>query len=114
MDFSDDAVLLRIFLGEDDLHDNRLLYAAIVEKALEMKMAGATVLPGPQGFGHSRRVRSELNVEARPHGPVVVKIVDSEARIERFLPVLDGMLESGLVTLEKVRARHYRRGPDKV
>ena len=112
MDFSDDAVLLRIFLAEDDLHEHRLLYAAIVEKALEMKMAGATVLPGPQGFGHSRRVRSELNVESRPHGPVVVEIVDGEARIERFLPVLDGMLESGLVTLEKVRARHYRPGPD--
>jgi PII-like signaling protein len=103
-----EAVLLRIFVGEEDQYDGRPLYAAIVAKALEEKMAGATVLPGLEGFGRSRYVRSDLNVDAGPRLPMVVEIVDSEDRIDRFLPVLHAMLESGLVTLEKVRAIHYR------
>ena len=102
-----EAVLLRVFVGEDDRHGGRPLYAAIVERALEMKMAGATVLPGPEGFGQSRHIRSELSVDAGPRQPMVVEIVDTEEQIERFLPVVDGMVESGLVTLEKVRAIRY-------
>ena len=74
-----------------------------------MKMAGATVLPSPEGFGRSRWVRSELIVDAGPRLPMVVEIVDSEENVDRFLPMLHEMVESGLVTLEKVRAIHYRR-----
>ena len=103
-----EAVLLRIFVGADDHHGERALYEAIVERAREARMAGATVLPGPEGFGRSRHVRSELSVDAGPRQPMVVEIVDTEAQIDRFLPLLDGMITSGLVTLEKVRAIHYR------
>jgi uncharacterized protein len=106
-----EAVLLRVFVGEEDRYQGRSLYQAIVATALERRMAGATVLPGPDGYGISRSVRTELNVDAGPRSPVVVEIVDSEDQIDRFLPVLNDMVESGLVTLEKVRAIRYRR-PD--
>jgi PII-like signaling protein len=106
-----EAVLLRVFVGADDCHGERALYEAIVERAREMKLAGATVLPGPEGYGQSRHIRSELSVDAGPRQPMVVEIVDSAAQIDRFLPVLDTMVESGLVTMEKVRA--IRCGPTK-
>ncbi len=106
-----EAVLLRVFVGEEDRYEGRSLYQAIVATALERRMAGATVLPGPDGFGISRSIRTELNVDAGPRSPMVVEIVDSEDQINRFLPVLNDMVESGLVTLEKVRAIRYRR-PD--
>jgi uncharacterized protein len=102
-----EAVLLRIFVCEEDRHGHRPVYEAIVERALNMRMAGATVLPGLGGFGRSRRVRSELTVDAGPHLPMVVEIVDAEPRIDQFLAVLGGMIESGLVTLEKVTAFRY-------
>ena len=102
-----EAVLLRVFIGADDRHGERALYEAIVERAREMGMAGATVLPGPEGFGRSRHIRSELSVDAGPRQPMVVEIVDTEEQIERFLPIIDGMVASGLVTLEKVRAIRY-------
>jgi uncharacterized protein len=104
-----DATLLRIFVGENDRLHGRPLYHLLVEKARNMKMAGATVLPGPVGFGQSRTVRSELNIDAGAYLPIVIEIVDTEENIARFLPEIDGMIESGLVTLEKVRAVFYRR-----
>jgi uncharacterized protein len=106
-----ESMLLRVFVGEDDRCGDCALYEAIVERALAMGMAGATVLPGPEGFGPSRHIRSELSVDAGPRQPMVVEIVDTEEQIDRFLPVLDGMMESGLVTLEKVRAIYYRSPP---
>jgi PII-like signaling protein len=104
-----DAVLLRVFVGADDRYGERPLYEAVVERARGMAMAGATVLPGPEGFGQSRRIRSELSVDAGPRQPMVIEIVDTEEQIDRFLPVLDGMMISGLVTLEKVRMIEYGR-----
>ena len=104
-----EATLLRIFVAENDRWHGRVLYHALVEKAQEMKMAGATVLPGPVGFGQSRISRSEINVDAGPYLPIVVEIIDTEENIARFLPAIDGMIESGLVTLEKVRAAFYRK-----
>jgi PII-like signaling protein len=104
-----EAMLLRVFVGEDDRYGGKSLYHAIVQKALEQKLDGATVLPGPDGFGRSRYVRSELCVDAGPRSPMVVEIVDEEAKINQFLPILSEMVESGLVTLEKVRAIRYRR-----
>jgi PII-like signaling protein len=106
-----DAILLRVFVGEEDRYEGRSLYQAIVATALERRMAGATVLPGPDGFGVSRSVRTELNVDAGPRSPMVVEIVDTEAQINDFLPVINEVIESGLVTMEKVRAIRYRR-PD--
>jgi PII-like signaling protein len=108
-----EAVLLRVFVGTDDRHGEQALYEAIVERARETGMAGATVLPGPEGFGQSRHIRSELSVDAGPRQPIVVEIVDTAPQIERFLPVLDGMITSGLVTIEEVRAIHYRSTKDR-
>lgn len=80
-----------------------------MRKALEQKLEGATVLPGPDGFGQSRHVRSELSIDAGPRSPMIVEIVDREERINSFLPYLQDMVDSGLMTLEKVRAIRYRR-----
>jgi PII-like signaling protein len=104
-----EATLLRIFVAENDRWHGRPLYQALVEKAQEMKMAGATVLPAPVGFGQSRMVRSEINVDAGPYLPIVIEIIDIEENIDRFLPAIDGMIDSGLVTLEQVRAVFYRK-----
>jgi uncharacterized protein len=104
-----EAVLLRVFLQEEDRYGRHALYKAIVARALEEKMAGATVLPGPLGFGRLRRVRSELNVDAGLGLPMVIELVDSAEQIDRFLPILNEMVDSGVVTLEKVRAIRYRR-----
>jgi len=101
------AVLLRIFLGEDDKHERQPLYEAIVLKAREQHLAGATVLRGPMGFGHSSRLHTAKILRLSEDLPVVVEIVDAEDRINAFLPTLEGMMSSGLVTLEKVQVLQY-------
>jgi uncharacterized protein len=106
-----DAVLLRIFLGEDDRHQHLPLYEAIVLKAREHHLAGATVLRGPMGFGHSSRLHTAKVLRLSEDLPMVVEIVDSEDKINAFLTLLDGMMGSGLVTLEKVKVLQY--GQDK-
>ena len=102
-----EAVLLRIFLGEDDKHERQPLYEAIVLKAREMQLAGATVLRGPMGFGHSSHLHTTKILRLSQDLPIVVEIVDSREKIDAFLPVLDGMMSSGLVTLEKVQVLQY-------
>src|SRR5581483_4044532 len=94
------AVLLRIFFGEDERHGHQPLYEAVVMKAREHHLAGATVLRGPLGFGHSSRIHTTKVLRLSQDLPMVVEIVDSEEKINAFLPVLDGMIGSGLVTLE--------------
>ena len=106
-----DAVLLRILIGEDDRHDHQPLYEAIVLKAREEHLAGATVLRGPMGFGHSSRLHTAKILRLSEDLPVIIEIVDSAEKIDAFLPKLDGMMGSGLVTLEKVQVLQY--GPDK-
>jgi PII-like signaling protein len=102
-----DAVLLRIYFGEDDKHDHKPLYEAIVLKAREMHLAGATVLRGPIGFGHSARIHTTKILRLSQDLPIVIEIVDAKDKIDAFLPVLDGMMGSGLVTLEKVQVLQY-------
>src|SRR6516165_9046393 len=102
-----DAILLRIFFGEADRFERRPLYEAIVLKAREMKLAGATVLRGHIGFGHSSRIHTSKILRLSTDLPVVVEIVDSQDKIDAFLPVLDGMMTSGLVTIEKVQVLQY-------
>ena len=102
-----DAVLLRIFLGEEDKFGNQPLYEAIVFKAREMHMAGATVLRGPLGFGHSSRIHTAKILRLSEDLPIVVEIVDKPERIDAFLPVLAPMMGSGLVTMEKVQVILY-------
>jgi uncharacterized protein len=103
-----DAMLLRIFIGEDDRsRDGRPLYEAIVLKAREVHLAGATVLRGPMGFGHSSLLHTAKIVRLSGDLPLIIEIVDTEAKIKDFLPVLDSMMPSGLVTLEKVQVLQY-------
>ena len=102
-----DAVLLRIFFGEDDKFEHLPLYEAIVLKAREMHLAGATVLRGPAGFGHSSRIHTTKILRLSQDLPMVVEIVDSQETIDNFLPVLDKMMTSGLITMEKVQVLQY-------
>ena len=103
-----DAMLLRIFIGEDEkTRDRRPLYISIVYKAREAHLAGATVLRGPMGYGHSTRLRSSKILDVAEHLPLVVEIVDTEEKIKAFLPALDAMMPGGLVTLEKVQVLQY-------
>ena len=102
-----DALLLRIFFGEDDKFENRPLYEAIVMSARENHLAGATVLRGPMGFGHSSLLHTAKIVRLSGDLPLIIEIVDTEAKIKDFLPVLDSMMPSGLVTLEKVQVLQY-------
>lgn len=102
-----EAVLLRIFLGEDDKHERVPLYEAIVLKAREMQLAGATVLRGPMGFGHSSHLHTTKILRLSQDLPIVIEIVDAQEKIDPFLRVLDGMMSSGLVTLERVQVLQY-------
>ena len=104
------AVLLRIFIGEDDRFEHQPLYEAIVLKAREQHLAGATVLRGPMGFGHSSRLHTAKILRLSEDLPFVIEIIDSEEQINAFLPVLDKMMGSGLVTMEKVQVLQY--GPN--
>jgi PII-like signaling protein len=101
------AVLLRIFIGEDDKSGGSPLYEAIVLKAREAHLAGATVLRGPMGFGASSRLHTTKILRLSEDLPLVIEIVDSEDKINGFLPTLDGMMTSGLITLEKVQVLQY-------
>jgi hypothetical protein len=107
MDLPRDAMLLRIFFGEDDKHNGRPLYEAIVTAARTAKLAGATVLRGPMGYGHSSRLHTTQVLRLSEDLPLIVEIVDTEQAIRAFLPTLDAMIGSGLVTLEKVQVLQY-------
>src|SRR5918995_902433 len=99
MQISKDAVLLRVFCGENDRCGHQPLYEAVVLKAWEMRLGGATVLRGPMGFGRSSRLHTAKILRLSEDLPLVIEIVDSEEKVRTFLPVLDGMMSSGLVTL---------------
>ncbi len=110
MQIPTEAVQLRIFLGESDRWEHTPLYEAIVLKARELHLAGATVLRGPMGFGKSSRVHTSKILRLSDDLPLVIEIVDSEEKINTFLPTLEKMMGGGLVTLEKVKVLHYRAG----
>ena len=105
-----DALLLRIFIGESDRHHHKLLYEAIVLAAREAQLAGATVLRGPMGFGKSSHLHTAKILRLSMDLPLVIEIVDSEEKINAFLPTLEEMMGGGLVTMEKVKILHYRSG----
>src|SRR5438045_8381369 len=110
MQIPHDAVLLRIFIGENDRFEHAPLYEAIVLKAREMHLGPATVLRGPMGFGHSSRLHTTKILRLSEDLPLVIEIVHSEEKINEFLPVVDGMMSGGLVTLEKVQVLQYGTG----
>jgi PII-like signaling protein len=103
-----DAVLLRIFLGESDRWQHQPLYEAIVLKARELHLAGATVLRGPMGFGAASLIHTAKILRLSMDLPMVIEIVDTEEKVNSFLPALDEMMGSGLVTLEKVKVIQHR------
>ena len=107
MQIPKEAVLLRNFIGEDDRADGQPLYEAIVMKARELHLAGATVLRGPMGFGRSSRLHTAKILRLSEDLPVVVEIVDAEDRIEALLEAIGPLIGSGLVTLEKVQVLRY-------
>lgn len=102
-----DAVLLRIFIGESERSDHKPMYEAIVLKARELQLGGATVLRGPMGFGRSSHLHSAKILRLSEDLPMVIEIVDSQAKIDAFLPVVDQMMGSGLITVEKVQVLQY-------
>src|SRR6184192_3421629 len=108
MEVPRDSLLLRIFIGESDRFEHKPLYEAIVLKAREMHLAGATVLRGPMGFGKSSRMRTAKILRLSMDLPVVIEIVDTEEKINTLLPALEKMMGGGLVTLEKAKVIHYR------
>ena len=103
-----ESTLLRIFIGESDRCEGRPLYEAIVLKARATGLAGATVLRSPMGFGAASRLHTAKILRLSEDLPIIIEIVDGESKIELFLPLLEGMMGGGLVTLEKVRVLHYR------
>jgi len=108
MEVPRDSVLLRIFIGESDRWNHRSLYEAIVLKARELHLAGATVLRGPMGFGKSSRMHTAKILRLSMDLPIVIEIVDSEEKINTLLPALEQMMSGGMVTLERVQVIDYR------
>jgi uncharacterized protein len=108
MQIPEDAMLLRIFIGESDRYHHRPLYEMIVMKARERHLAGATVLRGPMGFGAGSRIHTAKILRLSMDLPLVIEIVDSEEKVNAFLPELEEMMGGGLVTLEKIKVIHYR------
>jgi len=107
VDLPEDAGLLRIYVGENDRHGGRPLYEAIVLKARELGLAGATVLRGVMGFGRSSRLHTTKVLHLSDDLPIVVEIVDREETLARLIPWLDEVVADGLVTLERVRVKRY-------
>lgn len=102
--------LLRIFIGESDKHDGQPLHEWIVRQARHHGLAGATVLRGLEGYGANSRLHTAKILRLSSDLPILVEIVDTEEKIEAFLPVVDAAVEDGLATVERVEVRFYRSG----
>ncbi|HEY2713562.1 MAG TPA: DUF190 domain-containing protein [Chthoniobacterales bacterium] len=113
MQLPEDALLLRIYLGESDRWQHKPLYEAIVLKARELHLAGATVLRGPMGFGATSRLHTAKILRLSMDLPIVIEIVDSEEKVRSLLPFLEEVMDGGLVTMEKIKVIHYRHGGEK-
>lgn len=105
-----DGKLLRIFIGESDKYKGQPLYEWIVLKARDRGMAGATVLRGLESFGAHSRLHTAKILRLSSDLPIVVEIVDTENKIESFLPLIDDAIGEGLATVERVEVRFYRSG----
>jgi PII-like signaling protein len=108
-----DGQLLRVFVGESDRWHGRPLYEAIVQEAHDRGLAGATVFRGFEGFGAHSRIHTSRILRLSEDLPILIEIVDAEEKIQEFLPVLDGMVKEGLVTVEKATVIFYRARPPK-
>jgi uncharacterized protein len=108
MKIPEQGYLLRVFIGESDKWHGRPLYEAIVLKARELHLAGATVLRGPMGFGANSRLHTAKILRLSEDLPMVIEIVDAKEKIDELLSHIDEMVTEGLVTLEKVQVIKYR------
>ena len=110
MKIPENGQLLRVFIGESDQWHGKPLYEALVLKAREVGLAGATMLRGLMGYGANSRIHTAKLLRLSEDLPVIVEIVDSEEKITNFLPVIDEMVQEGLVTLENIKVIQYRSG----
>lgn len=108
MKIPEEGWLLRIFIGESDQWNGVPLYEAIVKKARELHLAGATVLRGPMGFGATSRLHTTKILRLSEDLPMIVEIVDGKEKIDELMPHIDAMVQEGLVTLERVQVIKYR------
>jgi PII-like signaling protein len=108
MKIPQDGYLLRIFVGENDRHDGKPLYEAIVLRARELHLAGATVLRGSMGFGAHSRLHTAKVLRLSGDLPVVIEIVDGREKIDELLAQIDHMIDDGLITLERVEVIKYQ------
>jgi len=109
----EEGYLLRIFIGESDKHEGKLLYEWLVLKAREMGLAGATVLRGMVGFGAHSRLHTFKIERLSEDLPIIVEIVDTKEKLDSFLALIDGFIQEGLATMEKANVRFYRSGKAK-
>lgn len=100
--------LLRIFIGESDLYHHKPLYDAIIQRAREEGLAGATVLRGIEGFGKRSHLHTTRILRLSEDLPIVIEIVDREDRVNAFLPIVEEMVGDGLITMENVQVIAYR------
>jgi len=112
MKIPQDGYLLRIFIGESDRWHGTPLYEAIVMKARELHVAGATVIRGPMGFGANSRLHTTKILRLSEDLPMIVEIVDAKEKIDALMPHIDEMVQEGLVTLERVQVIKYRAADD--
>ena len=108
MELPRDAVLLRIFIGENDLYQGEPLFKVIVLRAREQHLAGATVFRGPMGFGKSSHLDSKAILRLSFDSPIVIEMVDTEEKIQSFLPTIEPIIGPGLVTVQRVQAILYQ------
>jgi uncharacterized protein len=114
MKIPENGCLLRIFIGESDQWHGKPSYEAIVLKAREVGLAGATVFRGAMGFGAHSRLHTFKILRLSEDLPIVIEIVDSQEKIDAFLPAIDQMVQEGLITMEPVRVIKYRPGAQPV
>jgi len=114
MKLPEEGLLLRIHIGEEDMYKGKLLFEAIVLKARELNLAGATVLRGIMGFGAHSRIHTAKILRLSEDLPIVIEIVDVEEKINQLMPFLDETVKDGLITLEKVNVIKYRHNPEKL
>ncbi len=110
MTLTRDGKLLRIFIGENDKYEKQPLFEWIVKQARAEGLAGATVLRGLEGYGAHSRLHTAKILRLSSDLPIVIEIIDSEEKIEAFLPLIDEAVGEGLATIEKVEVRFYRGG----
>jgi PII-like signaling protein len=108
-----EGYLLRVFIGESDRHDGQLLHEWIVMKARQEGLAGATVMRGMMGFGAHSRLHTFKIERLSQDLPIIVEIVDTREKLERFLSLIDNEIEEGMATLEEVQIHFYRSGAKK-